>query len=81
MPDCEHLEFDASCQVARLTKEEGGIITGYFLSVQVKCRQCKQPFRFKGLPEGMDVYGKATIGVFGHEARLPIEPDDSITIN
>lgn len=41
---CEHLEFDASCQVARLTKEEGGIITGYFLSVQVKCRQRKQPF-------------------------------------
>lgn len=70
---CEHMNFDASVQVGRLSKEEGGPITGYTADIQVRCGDCGLPFRFRH-----NAYGSspdmATVSVDNTEMRVPLEP-------
>lgn len=69
---CSHLEFECFCNVNRLTNNLGEI-TGFTVDIQVKCKKCEHPFRFIGLPMGL-LHNAPTMGMFGYEARLPIEP-------
>lgn len=50
--------------------------TGQFMiDVKVTCAQCGQPFRFLGLPLGLNMSG-ATMDVDGLQARLALAPAD-----
>lgn len=49
----------------------------YSCEVKLKCDVCGQPFRFMGLPLGLNLNG-ATMSVDGLEARLAIMPADRI---
>lgn len=71
--ECVHMNFSADCQVARLSKEDGGPITGYTLDVRVKCAECGLPFRFMGLPFGSH-YAEPRLSADSEELRAPIEP-------
>ena len=68
MPDCKHMNFNASVTVNRLED------TGKFMAgITIECRDCKTPFGFKGLKAGLDL-GGAAVCPTGREARLAIEP-------
>ncbi len=73
---CQHEEFDAKCTVERI----GDPVTDYSIDVHVKCRQCGQPFRFKGLGVGVS-FQRPLVSIDGEELRAPIEPSDSSLIS
>ncbi len=72
---CEHQSFLASCDVHRLSHDEGGPIDGYSINVSVKCTECGLAFRFKGLPAGTDP-DFPRLSIDGCELRAPLEPAD-----
>lgn len=49
----------------------------YMCEVTLKCQDCGHPFRFQGLPLGLNMNG-ATMAVDGLTARLAIMPADRI---
>lgn len=49
----------------------------YMADVSVRCADCGQPFRFLGLPLGLNMNG-AAMNVDGLEARLAIMPADRV---
>lgn len=65
---CEHLEFEATVNVARLED-----IGRFSADVRISCVKCGKPMRFLGLPMGLDRNG-AAVSVDGTEARLAIHP-------
>lgn len=68
MNDCDHPNFHAEVTVNRLAD------TGRFQAdVTINCAQCGIPFRFIGLPCGVDL-GGAAVSIGGTEARLAIAP-------
>lgn len=73
MINCEHNDFTVEVDVNRLPAVEGGPIERYSADVRIKCAECGVPFRFLGLPAGLDLTGAAT-SVDGEEARLAILP-------
>jgi hypothetical protein len=75
MDTCAHEHFEAKVTVNRL--EDTG---GFAADVTVTCIDCQMPFRFLGLPAGLDVAG-ATTSVDGTEARLAICPRDARLLN
>lgn len=69
---CTHEEFDAQVDVNRLQP------SGRFCAdIRIQCRQCKEPFRFLGLPAGLDLNG-ASVSVDGTEARLAIGTAETV---
>jgi hypothetical protein len=69
---CPHESFDAKVDVYHLTD------TGRFSAdVRIKCRQCGTPFRFIGLPCGLDLNG-AAVNPDATEARLAIAPKGEV---
>jgi hypothetical protein len=70
---CQHENFTASVKVGRLSKDDGGAVTGYTADVTVRCTQCGLPFRFIGLPAGSH-HAEPRVSVDGTELRAPIEP-------
>lgn len=69
---CEHRNFEATVEVNRL---EG---SGRFnADVRITCTECGTPFRFIGLPAGVDLNG-AAVSVDGTEARLAIAPKGEV---
>lgn len=81
---CKHMIFKADVDVARLSKEEGGQITGYSADIRISCQQCGLPFRFIGVPasvketeEGLEftpARNEPRVSVDACELRAPIEP-------
>lgn len=65
---CVHMNFTANVTVNRL--EDNGQFNA---DVTIKCAECGIPFRFLGLPMGMNLQG-AAVSVDGLEARLAILP-------
>jgi hypothetical protein len=65
---CDHRNFDAKVSVNRL--EDAGRFTA---DVEINCAECGVPFKFIGLPIGLDMEG-ATVSFDGKEARLAIAP-------
>ena len=72
MGKCAHMNFDAHVSVARL--EDSGQFNA---EVKIHCVECGMPFRFLGLPLGMNLQG-AAMSVDGLEARLAILPQDRV---
>lgn len=69
---CPHEVFDAVVDVNRLQP------SGRFCAnVRIKCRQCNEPFRFLGLPAGLDLNG-ASVSVDGTEASLAIGTAETV---
>jgi len=68
MGPCPHKTFHCEVTVNRLDD------TGRFSAdVRVICTDCDTPFRFLGLPLGLDLNG-ACVSFDGTEARLAIAP-------
>lgn len=74
---CKHERFSCECDVNRLAAEENGPINQYCLDVRVRCDDCKLPFRFIGLPAGVDLNGAAT-SVDACEGRFAIAPKGEV---
>jgi hypothetical protein len=74
---CEHHNFTADVTVNRLPAKEGGPVERYSADVRVKCLDCGLPFRFIGLPAGVDLNG-AAVSIDGTEARLAIAPKGQV---
>lgn len=70
---CQHENFIAGVQVARLFHDDGGPVTGYTAEVTIRCRGCGLPFRFIGLAAG-NHYAEPRVSVDGLELRAPLEP-------
>lgn len=69
---CTHEDFEAWVDVHRL------IDSGRFQAdVRIKCKACGVPFRFIGLPAGLDLDGAAT-SADATEARLAIAPKGEV---
>lgn len=73
---CEHNNFLADVDVNRLENKHGEIHR-YQADVRIKCTECGLPFRFIGLPAGMDLNG-AAVSIDGQEARLAIAPKGEV---
>lgn len=72
MTKCQHTNFQSFVTVNRLED------TGRFSAdVTIKCVDCETPFRFIGLPIGLDLNG-ASVSVDGTEARLAIAPEGEV---
>lgn len=71
--DCDHMNFMANVEVARLEPSKIGGTMRFSADVTIHCTECGVPFRFIGLPAGVDLNGAAT-SVNGEEARLAIAP-------
>ena len=69
---CEHQDFFATVTVNRL--EDSGRFSA---DVAIRCQECRTPFRFIGLPGGIDLNG-AAVSADGCEARLAIAPQDEV---
>lgn len=69
---CKHEDFLAHVRVNRL--EDSGRFSA---DVTIKCVQCGTPFRFLGLPAGLDLNG-ATVSADGTEARLAIGTAETV---
>lgn len=69
---CDHKTFTAFVTVNRL--EDSGRFNA---DVRIQCVDCKEFFRFLGLPPGVDLNG-ATVSVDGEEARLAIGPREQV---
>ncbi len=72
MSKCEHNNFIADVQVDRI--EDVGRFNA---DVRIHCKDCGVPFRFIGLPYGVDLNG-ATVSVDGTEARLAVAPKGEV---
>lgn len=70
---CKHEKFCAFVEVDRLSRRDGGEITGYGASVKIKCDDCGTPFRFMGLKYGRSKLAP-TVSASATELRAPIEP-------
>ncbi len=69
---CQHENFAASVTVNRL-QDSGRFVA----DVRVTCADCSLPFRFIGLPCGVDLNG-AAVSIDGTEARLCIAPKGEV---
>jgi hypothetical protein len=74
---CKHESFTASVQVHRITNAAGDVVERFQANVTIACDQCQTPFRFIGLPAGLDMNG-AAVSVDGSEARLCIAPKGEV---
>lgn len=65
---CDHPSFRANVTVNRLEDTRR-----FSADVRIECDRCGVPFRFLGLPAGLDLEG-ASVSADGTEARLSIAP-------
>jgi hypothetical protein len=69
---CPHPDFAANVTVNRL--EDSG---RFCADVRIECVACGVPFRFIGLPLGLDLNG-AAVSADGCEARLAVAPKGDV---
>ncbi len=77
MANCEHLNFMTYAEIARMPSVENGPIDRFSASIRIVCEDCGLPFRFIGLPAGVDLNGAAT-SIDATEARLAIAPKGQV---
>lgn len=70
---CEHPDFTAFVDVARINDTPDGPIIGYSASVKVDCAVCGEGMRWMGLPVGLSPREPCT-SVDGSELRAPLRP-------
>lgn len=76
-PPCEHVNFAAKVDVARLTNT-AGVVERFAAEVHVRCADCGVRFRWLGLEMGLS-YSEPMTSVDGFELRAPIVPDAHLT--
>ncbi len=75
---CPHLNFFTDVSVGRLQKSESDpTIHRYQADIRIICEDCKLPFRFIGLPAGIDLNG-AAVSIDGTEGRFAIAPKGEV---
>ena len=74
---CEHLNFVADVEVNRLEPSREGGKMRFSADVRIRCDSCGVPFRFIGLPAGVDLNG-AAVSIDACEARLAIAPKGEV---
>jgi hypothetical protein len=72
---CAHFNFHTSARIGRLTKKEGGPVTGYSADIRIKCSDCGHPFTWIGVPLGSSP-SQPMASVDCEELRAPIQPSD-----
>lgn len=77
MTPCKHENFQCYCDVNRLSPKEGEPPNRFMVDVRVECSDCKLPFRFIGLPAGLDLNGAAT-SIDACEGRFAIAPKGQV---
>lgn len=80
MADCEHIDFEAHVDVARLQRgDDDTSIVGYSVEVHARCRGCGEPIVFhgRGLPVGW-LSDRPCLSADGTELRVPgrLQSDD-----
>lgn len=78
MSDCEHIDFVALVDVARITDGDDGPVTAFHADVTIECAACHMPFCFRGMPMGLSHLGP-TMSLDARTASLPIHPEDDPT--
>ena len=74
---CPHASFACECDVNRLPTKDGGPVERYCLDVRVRCADCGLPFRFIGLPAGLDLNG-ASVSINAEEGHFAIGPKGQV---
>lgn len=78
---CVHVNFGVRADIGRLkdndNQPDDAPVKNYVAEITVVCTDCLKPFRFIGLPCGVDLEG-AAVSVDGREARLRILPYDQV---
>lgn len=69
---CSHNSFEADVTVNRIED-----IGRFMADVTIKCVECGTPFRFIGLPAGMD-YNSPCVSVDAQQLRAPIAPKGEV---
>lgn len=72
MKSCKHENFLADVQVNRIEN-----VGKFQADVRIKCVDCGVPFRFIGLPCGLDMNG-AAVSVDGCEGRFAVAPKGEV---
>lgn len=75
--ECPHMNFLADVAVGRIEPSKAGEKMRFCADVKIQCAECGLPFRFIGLPAGLDLNGAAT-SVDATEARLAIAPKGEV---
>lgn len=75
--ECPHMHFVADVAVGRLEPSKAGEKMRFCADVKIQCSDCGLPFRFIGLPAGLDLNGAAT-SIDATEARLAIAPKGEV---
>lgn len=75
---CPHLTFEARVAVNRLLKEgsKEEVVEGYSADIKISCIDCDEPFRFIGVPAGLNPT-KPTCSADETELHAPIRPASS----
>lgn len=68
---CEHKEFEAECDVNRLTEKEGGKVSGYVADIRIRCAECGARMQFVGVAQGLS-YQRPMASADGLELRAPL---------
>ena len=69
MNACQHESFSANVAVNRM-EDTGAVIA----DITIKCATCGEPFRFLGLPAGIN-WDHPTVSTDETELHVPIEPE------
>ena len=69
---CQHEQFAADVNVHRL--DDPGKALVFFADITVRCHQCREPFRFLGVPAGLS-FERPAVSVDGLTLSAPIEPE------
>lgn len=77
---CQHEDFEARCEVSRVTPDEGTEVVAFTLDVRVHCVACGEPFGFRGMAPGLS-WGEPTRSADAQEARLPLLTPSELALN
>ncbi|MFR0354129.1 hypothetical protein [Streptomyces sediminimaris] len=71
---CPHENFDAYVEVNRVTASDSdATVIGYAADIKVNCRECREPFRWTGVPAGCSPR-QPMCSVDETELRAPLRP-------
>jgi hypothetical protein len=74
MNNCEHKNFESSVRIGRLTtEEEPDVVSKYMADIKIQCADCKLPFEFMGVPNGMSFF-QPMLNIDNTEMRAPLKP-------
>jgi len=77
---CEHKDFNATVEVHRLTRGEGGEVYAYSADIRIQCKECGLPFEFPGLPGGISS-SEARVSIDCQTLNVPLKPSDQKDFN